>query len=215
MIELQFQTEEAGALIDLVRQAGAQEGSHWSRRKVATWIGAGCVRVDDEVVRDPRAPIGAATRIDLCVDATPRGLGAAGHAPASAPLPLLHVDRHLLVVELLSGAEDDPAKALRQAIEKLGLSSAPPEPLVHTAPPDAACTGIVACALTASAAASLHAARRRGEIRVGVAGRAEPLVLGGRGRLGGTADPAAPPHIVRLELPHPRTGAALRIELES
>lgn len=214
VIELQFRTDHEGLLIDLVREAGTREGSRWSRRRVATWIGGGCVRVDGQGVRDPRAAVGPAALIDLHVDSEPQGLGAAGHAPSSAPLPILHVDRHLLVVEILPGAEDDLESALRATIDRLGLAGVPPGPLVRTVPADAACTGIVACALTPVAARALQAASLRAEIRLRVAGRTEPLVPEGLNRLVGTPQAGSTPHVVRLELPHPRTGTIVEIDLE-
>jgi len=65
-----------------------------SGRRLRAWLVAGRVRVNDEIVRDPRTPVTAADRVTL---------GAAPPPALAAPLRLVHEDESLLVIEKPAG----------------------------------------------------------------------------------------------------------------
>jgi hypothetical protein len=133
------------------------------------------VRVDGEVVRDPgrRTPAGAALDLlpEEAPDAPPDPTDASGAPGLASPLPILHLDRHLLVVDVWAasgGAAGGPnglAGRLEACLAAAAWVGSRPKPRVLL-PNVPGATGLVVAALGAQASEAATAAFASGRARV-------------------------------------------------
>ncbi len=239
--EVQLEATGTEPLLDLLRAALGREGIPPSRRRLAGWIEAGAVRVEGRVERDARSVPPAGSRVDLGLW-PPDGRGAAGHEPRSLPLPVLHLDRHVLVVEHapLPVADGELVARVRSSLDRAGLTGARLEPALFP-PPDERVGGIVLATLSSDAGRRVEAAFLEGQAqlrlrylacgaapgdvrseRVGAVGSAGAVARLQASGAGPAVRPGRGPegrrplaaHVTSLRLPHPRTGRTLVLESE-
>lgn len=211
--EIQFPAPGDRDLVETLRDALAAEGRAPSRRQVRTWIESGFVRVEGETLRDPRHVPPAGSRLDLAPSGDPRGH--TGDPKAAAPLPVLHLDRHLLVVERPARAQDSAAldEELERCLEAAAIVR--PEMTAHIFPPvhpDA--TGLITAPLSPEAKEALARAFQDGQAYLEVLVRSDDGVETHRVGAGGSATvpDAHALHVLRASLPHPRNGRSLTWE---
>jgi len=168
--EIQLDAPGDQDLVQSLRDALGAEGRPPSLRLIRSWIQGGSLKVDGRVVVDPRVVPAAGARLDL----EPRDdtRGHTGEMGSAAPLPVLHLDRHLLVVERPARTQGQTSLdvELEACLEAAAIVRPDVEaqlcPPIH---PDA--TGLVLAPLSPQAAAALEEALTTG------LGHLEVLVL--------------------------------------
>lgn len=178
-VEIQFRAEAPASLVDAIRDALGAQGRPPSRRRVAAWIQAGRVRVDESLATDPRASVPVGARIDLRRGDEDGVAGPDGTEAPRTPLRILHLDRHLLVVEheplavVAAGARGRAAldADLGRCLEAAGVHGLVPRPVPE---PEPRAGGLLPAALSPAAAEALAASFASGKAHL----QAEALVAG-------------------------------------